>query len=45
MAEFNPDEYLKGGTTFNPDEYLGIKKEAPKPTVQKRSNKIGRAHV
>jgi len=38
MAEFNPDEYLKGSTTFNPDEYLGIKKEPAKPAVQKRSN-------
>lgn len=38
MAEFNPDEYLKGGATFNPDEYLGISKETAKPIVQKRSN-------
>jgi len=38
MAEFNPDEYLKGSATFNPDEYLGIKKEPAKPAVQKRSN-------
>lgn len=38
MAEFNPDEYLKGGTTFNPDEYLGISKETVKPTISKRSN-------
>ena len=30
MAEFNPDEYLKGSATFNPDEYLGIPKAPAK---------------
>ena len=38
MAEFNPDEYLKGSATFNPDEYLGIPKAPAKPAIQKRSN-------
>jgi hypothetical protein len=38
MAEFNPDEYLRGGTTFNPDEYLGITKETAQPKIQQRSN-------